>query len=93
MHIFKSSGSMYESSGSKFFRTTTVLQSVQNVFDESRLVMASLTNFEVTEILCSFELILQKKEGTEIPQSSRSEFVWSQFVINVAFCNKCCILQ
>ena len=53
-HIFKSSASMYESSGSQFFRITTGIQSGPHAFEESMLVMTLLTNLGVTEILCSF---------------------------------------
>ena len=36
--------------------------------------MTFLTIFEVTEILCSFRLVIEGKTGTEIPESSRLEF-------------------
>ena len=49
-HILKSSASMYESSGSKFFRTTTGIQSGPDAFDEQRFVMTFLTNLEVIEM-------------------------------------------
>ena len=70
----KSSGSMYENSGSQFFRTTTEIQSGPDTFDESRFVMTFLTILGVTEILCSFRLVLEGKTGKEIPKSSRLEF-------------------
>ena len=41
--ILKSSASMYESSGSQFFRTTTGIQWGPDAFDESRFVMTFLT--------------------------------------------------
>ena len=41
---------MYESSGSKFFRTTTGIQSGPDAFDEQRFVMTFLTNLEVIEM-------------------------------------------
>ena len=66
---------MYESSGSQFFRTTTGIQSGPDVFDESRFLMTFLTILGVTEILCSFRLVLEGKTGKEIPESSRSEFL------------------
>ena len=66
--ILKSSASMYESSGSQLFRTTTRIQSGQDVFDESRFVMTSLTIMGVMEILCSFRLVLEGKTGKEIPE-------------------------
>ena len=37
--------------------------------------MTFLTNFGVTEILCSFKLILEWKEGKERPESLRLEFL------------------
>ena len=66
---------MYESSGTQFFRTSTGIQSSPDVFDESRFVMTFLTILGVTEILCSFKLVLEGKTGKEIPESSRLEFL------------------
>ena len=40
--ILKSSVSMYECSGSQFFRTTSKIQSARETFDKSRLVMTLL---------------------------------------------------
>ena len=37
--------------------------------------MTFLTILEVTEILCSFRLVLEGKTGKEIPKSSRLEFL------------------
>ena len=37
--------------------------------------MTFLTILEVTEILCSFKLVLEWKTGKEIPESSRLEFL------------------
>ena len=37
--------------------------------------MTFLTILEVTEILCSFRLVLERKTGKEIPESSRLEFL------------------
>ena len=37
--------------------------------------MAFLTIMGVTEILCSFKLVLEGKPGKEIPESSRLEFL------------------
>ena len=37
--------------------------------------MTFLTILEVTEILCSFKLVLEGKRGKEIPGSSRLEFL------------------
>ena len=55
-HILKSSASMYESSGSQFFRTNTGIQSKSGAFDESRFAMTFLTILGVTEILRNFRL-------------------------------------
>ena len=65
---------MYERSGSQFFRTTTGIQSRKDTFDESSF-MTFLTILRVTEILCSFRLVLEGKTGKKIPESSRSEFL------------------
>ena len=68
-YISKSSASMYESSGSQFFRTTTGIQSGPDVFDESGFAMTFLTILGVAEILCSFRLVLKgitgKRDTTE----------------------------
>ena len=37
--------------------------------------MTFLTTFQVTEILCSFRLVLEAKPGKEILESSRLEFL------------------
>ena len=66
---------MYESSGSHFFRTRTGIQSGLDAFDESRFAMTFLTTLGVTEILCSFRLVLEGKAGKEITKSSRLEFL------------------
>ena len=66
---------MYESSGSQFFRTTTGIQSGPDTFDKLRFVMTFLTILGVMEILCSFRLVLERKTGKEIPESSRLEFL------------------
>ena len=66
----KSSASMYESSSSQFFRTTTGIQSGPDVFHESRFVMTFLTILGVMEILCSSRLVLEGKTGKEIPELS-----------------------
>ena len=71
----KNSASMYERSGSQFFRTTTGIQPGPDAFDESRFVMTFLTILAVTEILCSFRLVPEGKSYKEIPESSRLEFL------------------
>ena len=52
---------MYERSGSQFFKTTTGVQSRPDAFDKQRLMMAFLANWGVTEILCSFRSVLERK--------------------------------
>ena len=74
-HILNSSASIYKSSASQFFRTSTGIQSVPDAFDESRLVMAFLIIFGVTKMLCNFRLVLEGKTGKEIPESSKLEFL------------------
>ena len=54
----KSSASMYESSGSQFFRFSTEIQSGPDAFDELKFVMTFLTILEVVEILCSVRLVI-----------------------------------
>ena len=82
-HILKSSASMYESSGSQFFKTTTNIQSGPDAFDESRLVITFLTTLGITEILCSFRLVLEKKAGKETLQRVSSRSVKRVFTIRV----------
>ena len=55
------SASIYESSGLEFLITTAGTQSRPDAFDESRLVITFLTALRVTEILCSFKLVLEGK--------------------------------
>ena len=76
---------MQESSGSQFFRTTFGIQSGLDAFDESRLIMTFLTIFGVTEILCSFRLVLEGKTGKGIPESSRLEFLEKFSANNFAY--------
>ena len=64
---------MKESSDSHFFRTTTGIQSGPDAFDKSGFIMTFLTILGVTEILCSFKLVLEGKTGKEIPESLRLE--------------------
>ena len=66
---------MYESSGSKFFRTTTGIQSGPDAFGKPNFVVTFLTILGVMEILCSFRLVLEGKAGKEIPQSLRLDFL------------------
>ena len=43
--------------------------------------MTFLTILRVTDILCSFRLVLEWKKGKEIPESSRLEFL-KKFSVN-----------
>ena len=70
-HILKDLFSTYERSDSQFFQTTTGIQSGPEAFDESRLVTTFLNNLGVTEKLYSFRLVLKRKTGKEIHESSR----------------------
>ena len=72
---------MHENLGSQFFRSTFGIQSGPDAFDDSRFVMTFLTVLGVTEVLCSFRLVLQKKTDKEIPESSRLEFL-EKFLAN-----------
>ena len=72
---------MYESSCSQFLQTTTRIQSGPHAFDKSRFIMTFLAILGVTEILCSFRLVLERKAGKEIPESSRVEFL-EKFLAN-----------
>ena len=80
-HILKSSASIYESSGSQFFRTTTGIQSGPDAFDESRFVMTFLTIMGVMEILCNFRLVIEGKTGKESPKLSIFELL-EKFLAN-----------
>ena len=70
-HILRSSVSMYESSDSQFFRTTTRTHLGEDAFDESRLVMTLLTNSRVRKILFSFRSLLEGKAGKMILELTR----------------------
>ena len=80
-HILKSLASMYESSGSQFFRTTTGIQSGPDTFEESKFIMVFLTILGVMEILFSFRLVLEGKTGKDIQEPSRLEF-FKEFLAN-----------
>ena len=53
----------------QFIITTTGIQSRLDIFDESMFVMTFLAFLGVTEILCSFRLVLEERTGKEIPKS------------------------
>ena len=68
---------------SQFCRTTTCgIQSGPDAFDESRFVITFLIILGVTEIFCSFRLVLKGKMGKEIPESKRSEFSVNSFPLS-----------
>ena len=79
--MLSNSARAYEGSGSQFFVTTTGIRPGPGVFDESRLVMVFLSNLGVTEIWCSFRLVLEGKTGKEIPESLRLDFL-GKFLAN-----------
>ena len=72
---------MKECSSSEFFRTTTGIQSGPDAFDKLRFIMTFLTTLGVTEISCSFKLVLEGKKCKEIPESSRLKFT-EKFLAN-----------
>ena len=72
---------MYENSGSQFSRTTTGIHSVPDTFDEWRFVTTFSTILEITQILCSLKLVLERKRSKEILESSRLEF-FEKFLAN-----------
>ena len=63
--MLRSSGSMHESSGSHVFGKTTGIQSGSDPFVVPSLVMPLLTKL----------VVLKRKAGKEIPESSRQEFL------------------
>ena len=76
--LLRSSASMKESSGSQFFRTTTGIQSGPDAFGKSRFIMTFLTILGVTEIMCSFKLVLAAYSSIT---SFKYEQVWKLLVI------------
>ena len=57
------------------FRKPTGIQSGPDAFDKSRFIITFMIILGVTEILCSFKLVLEGKTGKKIPESSRLEFL------------------
>ena len=76
---------MYKASGSQFFKNTSGIQSGPYAFDKSRFIMTFLTVLGVTEILCSFKLVLEGKIEKKMPDSSRLDFLEKFLGNNVAF--------
>ena len=72
---------MYRSSDSHFQRINTGIQAGPGAFDESRFIMTFLIILGVTEILCSFRLVLEGKSGKGIPEPSRLELL-GKFLAN-----------
>ena len=72
---------MYESAGSQFYRTVTGIQSGTDTIKVPYELLAILG---VTEILCSFRLVLEGKAGTEIPEPSRLELLEKSLAKNFA---------
>ena len=54
-------------------------------YSQDQMPMTFLTIWEVTEILCSFKLVLEWETGKEIPESSRLEFLEKFAANNFAF--------
>ena len=76
---------MYESSGSRFFKTTTEIRSEPGISNGSRFLMTFLTTLGVTEMLYSFRLVPDGKTGKEIPKSSRLEILKKFLANNFVF--------
>ena len=77
-HILKSSASMYESSGSQFFRSTTGVQSGPDVFDESTFVKTFLTILELWKYQAVSDQFQMGKQVKRYPshqvQTSKKSF-------------------
>ena len=56
---------------------TIIRNAAPDPFDKLRFIMTFLTILKVREILCSFKWVLEGKTGSEIPESSRLEFLES----------------
>ena len=63
------------------------MQSGPDAFDKPKFIMTFLTTFRVTEILCSFKLVLEAKIGKQILESSRLEFLEKFSADNYALSN------
>ena len=73
-HTLKSSASIYESSGSHVFRTTTGIQSGPDLFHELWFFITFKHLWSCRNIY-SFRLFLEGKMGKEIPESSLLEVI------------------
>ena len=77
--IWKSSASIYESSGLQFLWTTSVAQPLPGNVDRSSLIITFFTNFWVTGVLCAFRLVPEEAvTSKDIPDPSRFDF-WKSF--------------
>ena len=72
-HILQSSASMNENSNSHWF-TTGVKSGPRHDIDKSKLVMTFFNNLGETWILHSFRLVLERRAGKEILETSRFKF-------------------
>ena len=63
----------HSSSSPSPVKSTTGIQSGPHAFDKSRFIMNFLTILRVTEILCSFKLVLEGKTRKEIPESKNEK--------------------
>ena len=66
---------------------TTGIQLGPDTCDELRFLVTFLTILEITEILCSFKLVLEVQTGKEIPEPSRLEFLENFLANNFALSN------
>ena len=73
---------LFSPSMSTFSFRISPWQSGPDAFEKSRFIMTFLTIVGVTEILCSFRLVLEEKTSKDIPESSRAKFLGS----NGLFC-------
>ena len=73
--ILENLANMHESSVPQCFTSNTGKQSGPKTFNELKSVMNLLTNLRVMGVLCIFRLVLEGKAGTEILDSTRSEFL------------------
>ena len=71
---------MYEVQGHNSLEQPLALEK-PDAFRDSKFVMTFSTILGVTEILCSFILVLEGKTDKEVPESSRLEFL-EKFLAN-----------
>ena len=83
-HILNSLTSMYEISGSQFFRTTTGIQSGPGCSRWIKVRYDLFNHLGSYKISCSFRLVLEGKTGKETSKSSRLEFLEKFLANNLA---------